>query len=114
VSVFGDPEFVKTLKEEFICVAIDQHRHRRRKDLEFTLFEKLIHQTGDRGFIGTFYGIVNAKNEQLIRFDPVASGEYWGESRSARNAPKGKFPFAVALHLLDGAEIHDMAPPGPT
>ena len=48
MSVFGDAEFVKKIKEGFVCVAVNQHYHRRRKDLEYELFEKLVEQTGEK------------------------------------------------------------------
>ncbi len=47
MSVFGDAEFVKEIKSKFVSVAVNQHHHRRRKDVESVLFEKLVLQTGE-------------------------------------------------------------------
>jgi len=48
----------------------------------------------------------------LTRFDIVTKGDYWGEGRFARNAPRGRFPFAVTFRLSDGTEPYDTPPPG--
>lgn len=279
MSVFGDAEFVKKVKEDFVCVAVNQHHHRRRKDLEYDLFEKLVEQTGekvsgynqglyfftpsavllsfsntvsredawkllrraeekferpatfpkilkghesagplwtladgsqlvlvnskvlggyeksdnprrlihqeslgrdhlylsreeitalenekfpdslkkrmpallndntrgepgrwrsgeikkfdvtlqggrltgrvhlenaagDRGYRADLLGFISVEEKVLTRFDIVVRGDYWGEGRFARNAPEGKFPFAVAFRLSDGTAPYDTPPPG--
>jgi hypothetical protein len=63
VSVFGDAEFVKKVKAGFICVAVNQHHHRRRRDLEYDLFARLVEQTGEK---------VNGYNQGLYFFTPAA------------------------------------------
>ena len=63
MSVFGDAGFVKKVKEGFVCVAVNQHHHRRRKDLEYDLFEKLVEQTGEK---------VSGRNQGLYFFTPSA------------------------------------------
>lgn len=63
MSVFGDKEFVKKLKDDFVCVAVNQHHHRRRKDLEYDLFAKLVEQTGEE---------VSGYNQGLYFFTPAA------------------------------------------
>ncbi len=68
--------------------------------------------SGDRGFKGDLLGFVAAKNDTLTRFDIVVKGTYWGEGRFTRNAPEGRFPFAVSFRLSDGTEPYDPPPPG--
>jgi hypothetical protein len=68
--------------------------------------------SGDRGYKADLLGFVTAKEGVLTRFDIVVSGDYWGEGRYSRNAPKGKFPFAVGFCLSDGTEPYDTPPPG--
>lgn len=68
--------------------------------------------SGDRGYKAVVLGFVEHKDGALTRFDVVVKGHYWGEGRYTRNAPKGKFPFAVAFRLSDGTEAYDTPPPG--
>mgnify|MGYP007073181744 FL=1 len=68
--------------------------------------------SGDRGYKAEMLGFVKAERNELTRFDVVVRGEYWGEGRFARNAPEGKFPFAVSFRLSDGTEPFDTPPPG--
>lgn len=68
--------------------------------------------SGDRGYKAEILGIVEADEGVLRRFDLVVKGDYWGEGRYTRNAPEGKFPFAVAFRLSDGTEPYDLPPPG--
>jgi len=82
------------------------------KDGRLTGHVHLENASGDRGYKAELLGFVAAKNGVLTRFDIVVKGDYWGEGRFARNAPKGKFPFAVAFRLLDGTEPYDTPPPG--
>ena len=37
----------------------------------------------------------------MTRFDIVAKGQFWGEGAHTPNAPKGKFPLAIAFSLAD-------------
>ena len=69
-------------------------------------------KSGDVGYRTKLLGIVEAKEGALRRFDLIAKGDYWGEGRYARNAPKGRFPFAVAFTIFDGNGAADQAPPG--
>jgi hypothetical protein len=116
VSVFGDAEFVKKVKEGFVCVAVNQHHHRRRKDLEYDLFARLIEQTGEK---------VNGYNQGLYFFTPSAdllsfsntvSGEHaWKLLRRAEEkyAPTTEFPEILKGHedagplwaLPDGSQL---------
>lgn len=68
--------------------------------------------SGDRGYKAELLGFVEAGKGGLTRFDVVVNGTYWGEGRFARNAPEGKFPFAVSFRLSDGTEPYDTPPPG--
>ncbi len=67
---------------------------------------------GDRGYKAEILGFVLVENGRLARFDVVVKGDYWGEGRYTRNAPKGEFPFAVAFRLSDGIAPYDLPPPG--
>lgn len=64
-----------------------------------------------RGFQGDFRGIVEVKDHQVVRFDVVARGEFWGEGPYTRNPPPGKFPFAVTFRLADGTDEADRVRP---
>ena len=63
MTVFGDARFVREVQSKFVSVAVNQHHHRRRKDLERTLFAKLVHQTGEK---------VSGRNQGLYFFTPSA------------------------------------------
>jgi hypothetical protein len=102
VSVFGDAEFVKKVKEEFVCVAVDQHHHRRRKDLEYDLFAKLVEQTGEKvsGYNQGFYFFT--PSAELLSFSNTVSGEHaWKLLRLAHE--KFKSPAALPA-ILKGHE----------
>lgn len=68
--------------------------------------------TGDRGYKADLLGFIATSKGALTRFDVVVKGQYWGEGRFARNAPEGKFPFAVSFRLSNGMEPYDTPPPG--
>ena len=67
--------------------------------------------SGDRGYRADIRGVVATKDGRVTRFDLVAKGEFWGDGQFTRGAPKGKFPFAVALTLADGSDAADRIPP---
>ena len=65
-------------------------------------------ERGSRGGKGGSKGgskRAKAEDGAVTRFDLVALGEYEGESRYTRGAPKGKFPFAVSFTLADGDDV---------
>ena len=66
---------------------------------------------GDRGYDAQLLGKVETKNGKIPRLDLVASGQFWGEGSYTRNAPKGKFPLAIAFTLADGKDAADTVPP---
>ncbi len=66
---------------------------------------------GDRGYDAQLFGKVEAKNGKVIRLDVVAKGQFWGEGTYTRNAPKGRFPLAIAFTLADGKDAADTIPP---
>ena len=66
---------------------------------------------GKRGYEAKLRVRVEVKDGQVRRFDLVADGKFWGEGTYTRNAPKGKFPLAVAFRLADGKDIADRVPP---
>ena len=65
----------------------------------------------DRGYEAQLFGRIETKNGKVTRLDLVAKGTFWGEGRYTRNAPKGRFPLAVAFTLVDGKGAADSIPP---
>ena len=66
---------------------------------------------GDRGYHTQLLGKLETKNGRVTRLDLVAKGQFWGEGTYTRNAPKGKFPLAIAFTLADGKDAADTIPP---
>ena len=66
---------------------------------------------GDRGYEAELKGIVEIKDNAVVRFDMVALGEFWGEGSFTRGAPKGRFPLAISFTLADGTDVADRIPP---
>ncbi len=66
---------------------------------------------GDRGYHTQLLGKLEIKNGRVTRLDLVAKGQFWGEGTYTRNAPKGKFPLAIAFTLADGKDAADNIPP---
>ena len=66
---------------------------------------------GDRGFEAELMGRIVTKAGKVTRLDVVAKGEFWGEGTYTRNAPKGRFPLAIAFTLADGKDAADTIPP---
>lgn len=69
-------------------------------------------KSGDRGYEARLLGFVEVKEGKVTRCDVVARGQFWGEGTYTRNAPKGKFPFAVALTLTAADDPGRNVPPG--
>lgn len=95
MSVFGDAEFVKKVKEGFVCVAVNQHHHRRRKDLEYDLFAKLVEQTGEK---------VSGYNQGLYFFTPSA------ELLSFSNTVNGDQAWKLLRRALEKFEPPETLP----
>jgi hypothetical protein len=66
---------------------------------------------GKRGFEGELLGELEYEGEGITRFELVAKGEFWGEGQFTRNAPPGRFPFAVTFELADQSDTADAIPP---
>ena len=66
---------------------------------------------GDRGYEAELLGRIETKVGKVTRLDIVAKGEFWGEGTYTRNAPKGRFPLAIAFTLADGKDAADTIPP---
>ncbi|MDP7012315.1 MAG: hypothetical protein QF685_13175 [Verrucomicrobiota bacterium] len=66
---------------------------------------------GDRGYEAELLGYVETKAGKVTRLDIVAKGQFWGEGTYTRNAPKGRFPLAIAFTLADGKDTADTIPP---
>jgi hypothetical protein len=88
------------------------------KRLELTLLQGaltgVVHletKSGDRGFDGRLFGLVESKGDRVTRFDAVVKGEFWGEGTYTTGAPRGRFPFAVAFTLSDGKGNERRIPP---
>jgi hypothetical protein len=65
----------------------------------------------DRGYEAQLRGIVEVKDNAVVRFDMVALGEFWGEGSFTRGAPEGRFPLAISFTLADGTDVADRIPP---
>ena len=105
MSVFGDAKFVKKVKESFICVAVNQHHHRRRKDLEYDLFAKLVEQTGEKvsGYNQGLYFF--SPSAELLSFSNTVSGKHaWRLLRQAleKHTPKAELPAILKGHEKAG------------
>ena len=66
---------------------------------------------GDRGYQVELLGFVETTAGQVTRLDVIAQGQFWGEGRYTRGAPRGKFPLAVSFTLATGDDIADRVPP---
>jgi hypothetical protein len=82
------------------------------KDGRLTGTVHLETKSEDRGFQAEVFGLVATEKGAVTRFDVVAKGEFWGEGAFTRNAPKGKFPFAVAFTLTPKDDPGRNVPPG--
>lgn len=72
---------------------------------------RLTNEDGDRGYEAQLRGKVEVEHGQVVRFDMVCLGDFWGEGRYTRNAPDGRFPLAISFSLADGTDIADKIPP---
>ena len=66
---------------------------------------------GDRSYEAELLGHLETKKGKVTRFDVVAKGHFRGEGTYTRNAPKGRFPLAIAFTLADGKDAADTIPP---
>ena len=66
---------------------------------------------GDRGYQADIAGIIEVQDGNISRLDLVAKGQFWGEGTFTPNAPKGKFPLAVACRLADADSAASQVPP---
>jgi hypothetical protein len=78
-------------------------------DLDGTV--QLANASGNRGFHAALKGKVEVEAGQVVRFDMVCLGQFWGESSFTRGAPEGQFPLAISFTLADGTDIADEVPP---
>ena len=65
----------------------------------------------DRGYDAQLQGTVSVDGGKVTRLNLVAQGDFWGEGRYTRRAPKGKFPLVISFTLADGSDIADGIPP---
>jgi hypothetical protein len=66
---------------------------------------------GNRSYEAELLGHIETKKGKVTRFDVVAKGHFRGEGTYTRNAPKGRFPLAIAFTLADGKDAADTIPP---
>lgn len=89
------------------------------KKSEFRIDEKgnltgkvhLVKKDKSTGYEADLRGVIKFKGNTLTRFDLVAHGDYWGESKYTKGAPKGRFPLGVSVRLVDGKSPYDQIPP---
>lgn len=67
--------------------------------------------SGDRTYSCDLLGFVEHNGSRVTRFDVVALGQFSGEGRYTRNAPKKPFPLAISFTLSDGSDLADGIPP---
>ncbi|MCA9146107.1 MAG: hypothetical protein H6821_08940 [Planctomycetaceae bacterium] len=72
---------------------------------------QLANQRGNRGFDAELKGEIEVKAGQVVRFDMVCLGQFWGDGPYTRGAPVGRFPLAISFTLADGTDIADKVPP---
>ena len=72
---------------------------------------QLANASGDRGFHAELKGKIEVEAGQVVRFDMVCLGQFWGEGPFTRGAPEGRFPLAISFTLADGTDIADQVPP---
>ncbi len=99
MSVLSNPEVVELMKSKFVPLAVDQHDHRRRKDAEGELFEKVLAQAG-RGLDGYSQGFyIFTPGGKLLEFSNTTSGEHVKrmlESALRKFDPAGDAPVPEA------------------
>lgn len=68
---------------------------------------------GQRGYDARLLGAiqVDRKRGTIAKFNVVALGDHWGESRYTRGARPGKTPLGIAFELADGKQTADVVPP---
>ncbi len=66
---------------------------------------------GDRGYQAEIAGFIEVQEGRVSRLDLVAKGQFWGEGTFTPNAPKGKFPLAVACRLAAADCAASQVPP---
>ncbi|MEM7601327.1 MAG: hypothetical protein AAF357_07900 [Verrucomicrobiota bacterium] len=71
----------------------------------------LVTNDDSREFVAEIYGFIEAFEGEVTRFDLVVSGDFRGEGRYTRGAPKGYFPLGIRFTLADGSDIADAIPP---
>ncbi len=67
----------------------------------------------ERGYDVSLLGSIDYDRgkKAIVRFDLVALGDHWGESRLTRGARPGRTPLGVAFELARGDQAADRVPP---
>ncbi len=86
---------------------------RLRVDREGNLRGRVLLETkdGKRGYEANLLGVAKVTDDELVQFDLVSKGEFWGTGPYTGFAPKGRFPFAVAFRIADGTDPADAIAP---
>ena len=67
--------------------------------------------SADRSYSVDLLGELQTENGNVVAWNMVGSGTYFGDGRYTRGAPQGKFPLAMSFTLADGNDIADAIPP---
>lgn len=65
----------------------------------------------DRSYESQLRGEIETRNGRVTKLNLISLGDFRGEGRFTRNAPKGEFPLAISFTLADGSDIADKIPP---
>jgi hypothetical protein len=66
---------------------------------------------GKRGYKANLLGVAKVAEGEIVQFDLVSKGEFWGTGPYTGFAPDGQFPFAVAFRIADGTDPADAIAP---
>lgn len=67
--------------------------------------------SGNRSYSVELLGELQTEKENVVVWNMVASGQYFGDGKYTRGAPPGKFPLAISFTLADGKDMADAIPP---
>ena len=67
--------------------------------------------SGDRSYSVDLLGELQTEDGNVVAWNMVGSGTYFGDGQYTRGAPQGKFSLAISFTLADGKDIADAIPP---
>ncbi len=62
---------------------------------------------GTRGYQANLIGKVVLGDDEVVQFDLLAKGDFWGRGRFTFHAPEGRFPVAITFQMADGTDEAD-------